>query len=388
MIRLYDSCIVKRPMLFPDLSKLALSVEVKCKECEYEGDNGDKPPPAFDIDPTQPLPYRSLGPPTKRANLTAPIVVHNVRMMPRPGDALLPYDIWKLTLEAFGAFLLAGDETVTTELFEERLEGWVRNALSIKVEMTYNAMLMFLGYYIALSIMAINASGPPDAPWGGPITYPDLYPVARSIEIWNEIQASGQHTAVKNVLNRVCSGEPNHPWYNVDSKSRRMGAYPFIDTMGGIMNMTNPTEGNFYRELLIASRDGEFMGHVFVSYAISPIEGIKGLMPYGIQRSAFYLPGTCAPPKDAGGFVDALFDHIGKIARENEVTHIFTWPLKKMKARFLAMGYELVPKNNRANPLYTPLYYAVVSIYGVGSALTNLILGREFIEWDFVLRRL
>ena len=284
--------------------------------------------------------------------------------------------------------MLTTTDPVTTELFEERLEGWVRNALSAKAKMTYNTVLMFLGYYIALSLMTINASGPPDAPWGGPITYPELYPVARSIEIWNEIRASGRYTAVKNVFNRVCSGEPKHPWYSVDSKSRRMGAYPFIDTMGGIVDMTTPTEENFYRELLIASRDGEFMGHVFVSYAISPVEGIKGLMPYGIQRSAFYLPGTCAPPKDTSGFVDALFGRIGKIARENEVTHIFTWPIKKMKARFLAMGYELVPKNKPTSPNYTPLYYAVVSIYGVGSTLTNFILGHEFTEWDFVLRRL
>ena len=74
-------------MLLPDLSKLALSVEVKREEDE---DEENKSPPGVDIDPTQPLPYRSLGPPTKRADLTAPIVVHSVRMVPRPADALLP----------------------------------------------------------------------------------------------------------------------------------------------------------------------------------------------------------------------------------------------------------------------------------------------------------
>lgn len=333
-------------------------------------------------------PYRSVGPPLKRTAILSKIVVRNVRILPRPPDALPTYELMKLALERFADFVL-DDGPIIDDVFEESLESWVRSNLTLpEGPLDYNAVMMFLGYYVALSSMAINASGPPDAPWGGPITYPKLYPIARSIEIWNTILAGKRAGAVKAVLNRVCPGSPQHPWYSIDDKSRRMGTFPFIDTMGGIMDMTSEQDPTFTRELLIATRDNEFMGHVFVSYANQPYLDVKGLMPYGIQRSAFYLPGTCQPPMEASGFVDALFTRIGEIAYENGVTHIFTWPLKKMKDRFVSMGYAVVKKKTKIGLKLDDLKSAVWSIYGFGSDLSGYILDRELQSWDFVLLKL
>ena len=246
-------------------------------------------------------------------------------------------------------------------MFEQNLHEWVRTKLKLpEGPFEFNSVMMFMGYYVALSIMAINASGPPDAPWGGPITYTRNYPVERSITIWNAILAAGRHKADRAVLNRLCPGAPQHPWFTIDDdQSRKKGTYPFIDTMGGLMDMTSQIDPTHTRQLVIATRDGEFMGHVFVSYANKPYNGIKGLMPYGIQRSAFYLPGTCAPPSEASGFVDALFGRVRQIAYENRITHIFTWPLEKMRGRFVNMGYTVVEKGSKVGALLENLKSAV-----------------------------
>ena len=366
-----------------DRSKLAHSVETKRK-----GRNEDESALLrLDASLEQSLPYRSLGPPTERANSVAPIRVQSIRIVPRPADAPLPYEIYSRTLEEFAAVVL-NVESASAEVLQHRIIAYVRSAMTIDFDMTYTTALTFLGRYVALSIMAIKASGPPEAPWGGPVTNYNLYPDNRAREIWNQIMTSGRTTAVKNVLDHMCSGEPTHPWYRVDDTSRRMDTSPFIDTMGGIVDMTNPTHTGMRRELLIASRDGKFMGHIFVSCAISPVEGIKALFPYGIQRSAFRLPGTCAPPREVGGFVNALFERIDKIARENDATHIFTYPLEKMKARFLARGYTLVPKGSRFTPVFSTISHAVASIFGVGTRFTDYILEREFSQFDFVLLEL
>lgn len=357
-------------MLLPDLSKLALVVGYKRKV------------PDSDCEPC----LREV-PAQKRPTPAHKILVRSIRILPRPDDALSIYAIWTEALESFASFALDPFEPITDEVFEQNLHEWVRTKLKLpEGPFEFNSVMMFMGYYIALSIMAINASGPPDAPWGGPITYKRNYPVERSIVIWNAILAAGRHKAVRAVLNRLCPGVPQHPWFTIDDdKSRKKGTYPFIDTMGGIMDMTSQIEPTHSRQLVIATRDGEFMGHVFVSYANKPYNGIKGLMPYGIQRSAFYLPGTCAPPSEASGFVDALFGRVRQIAYENRITHIFTWPLEKMKGRFVNMGYTVVEKGSKVGALLENLKSAVYSIYGVGTVTTGYILGRELQSWDFVL---
>jgi len=292
-------------MLLPDLSKLVRGVAGLAPMLD------DETSPNVALDPDAPR-YRSVGP-SPRREIPSTITIRSVRLTPRPHNARVPYDIWKMTLESFGQLSEIHDDNV----FEKKLEEWVRRSFTLADgPLEYNGALTFLGFYTALSIMAINASGPPDAPWGGPIMNNKEYPVNRAIEIWNTIVTKGRHKALRTVLDRVCRGTPGHPWYSMDSESRRMDTLPFVDTMGAMMNMVNSTGETFDRELLVATQRGKFMGHVFVSYAKEPMEGIKGLMPYGIQRSAFYLPGTCVPPQDAGGFVDALFRHIGGIAAE------------------------------------------------------------------------
>ena len=364
--------IVKIRMLLPDLSKLVRGVAGLAPMSD------DDTLPAFPLDTDAP---RYRGAPSREIPST--ITIRSVRLTPRPHNVLKPYDIWEMTLESFGVL----SEICTDNVFEKQLEEWVRRSFTLADgPLDYNGALTFLGFYIALSIMAINASGPPGAPWGGPIIDNKQYPSNRANEIWNAIVTKGRHKALRTVLDRVCRGTPGHPWYSMDSESQRMDTLPFVDTMGAIMNMVNSTGETFDRKLLVATRRGEFMGHVFVSYAKEPMQEIKGLMPYGIQRSAFYLPGTCVPPQDAEGFVDALFLHIGEIAAKNKVTHIFTWPLEKMKGRFIAMGYILVPKGDRTSPNYDALSLAVKSIYGAGSGVSRHILDREFEHWDFVIR--
>ena len=95
------------------------------------------------------------------------------------------------------------------------------------------------------------------------------------------------------------------------------------------------------------------------------------------------------PPQDAAGFIGALFGRIAEVAKEQKVTHIFTWPLEKMKARFVTMGYEVIPKNSKDHPMYQILRAAVKSIYGENSNLTNYIIDgfySQFQYFDFVLK--
>ena len=72
--------------------------------------------------------------------------------------------------------------------------------------------------------------------------------------------------------------------------------------------------------------------------------------------------------------------------REKGITHAFTWPLAKMKERFVAMNWIVIPKGQTGNPYYGTLYKVVGSIYGTGTKLFNYILGTQFSGWDFVMR--
>lgn len=367
-------------MFLPNLSKLTLNID-------YKGKQPDTPSSYEDISP-----YRELGPPSKSAKAMSEILVRRVVILPRPSGASPGHAMLNTALESLGEFLLGSSEPMVEDVFEERVNQWVNNVLTLPMgPLDYSTSITFLGHYMALSIMAIRASGPPVAPWGGPVTDPNWYPFERATEIWSALESKGRSKAVRNVLNKICAGSPQHPWYDIDNKSRRMGTYPFIDTMGGIISMTEETEPNHKRELLIATRNNEFMGHIFVSYASKPTDAksnIKGLMPYGIQRSAFYLPGTCQPPEQTSGFVESLFAEIRKIANENGITHIFTWPLKKMKERFVKMGYTLVPKKTNQGPDFEQLKAAVGSVYGVGSNISEFILGNQLQQFDFVVLKL
>lgn len=358
-------------MSLPSLSNLVLPVEARRKRQD-------------DIEP-----YRNVGPSLKRTLEVPEIEVRSVRLLPRPPDAIPAYTLFHTVLENFAEFIFSTAEPYMDDLFEESLEQWVRSKMTLKKGvLDYNSSLLFLGHYIAISIMGINASGPPDAMWGGPITDPERYPVGRAIEIWNAIVESHRYEAIKRMLNRVCPGKPRHPWYDVNDNLKRIGTFTSIDTMGGIIDMTMEHGPTLTRDLLIATRNDEFMGHVFVSYANQPYKTIRGLMPYGIQRSVFYLPGTCTHPIDATGFVDALFGRINKIADDNYITHIFTWPLEKMKQRFVSMGYDVVTKQTQTGVKLDELKLAVYSIYGAESVTTDYILNRELQNWDFVLRTL
>ncbi len=376
-------------MFLPNLSKLTLNIEQKRKQSDspssYDADGiGD--------DENDIPPYRQLHPPSRSPKVASEIIVRRVVILPRPSGASPAHAILRTALESFGEFLLASYEPMVEERFEKRLNQWVNSVLTLPMgPLDYNTAVTFLGNYMALSIMAINATGPPLAPWGGPITNPEWYPVTKTLEIWAALKANGRYQAVRNVLNTMCTGSPQHPWYDVDKFLRRMGTYPFIDTLGGIVSMTSETEPNHKRELLIATRGSEFMGHIFVSYAnegLGAQPSIKGLMPYGIQRSAFYLPGTCQPPEQTSGFVESLFKVIREIANDNAITHIFTWPLKKMKERFVRMGYALVPKQTNRGPEFEQLKAAIHSIYGVDSSVSEFILGGELQRFDFVMLKL
>ena len=74
------------------------------------------------------------------------------------------------------------------------------------------------------------------------------------------------------------------------------------------------------------------------------------------------------------------------IMREKGITHAFTWPLAKMKERFVAMNWLVIPKGQTGNPHYGTLYKVVGSIYGTRTKLSNYILGTQFRGWDFVMR--
>jgi len=355
-------------------------------------DDASLPPPAgpvFDHNAMQgldrPMEGLSPGSPSKRARGA---VVRRVTILPRPEGALKPLDVWSATLDALGAFVLSDTGEFSVATLEARMHNLLR--MPSERELSYNEVLTFLGHYMALSILAINVGGPPDASWGGPIANVKNYPAGRCAEIHAALISKGRVEIVREVLARVCPGAPSHP-FHVQNGSRAT-THPYIDTMGGIVEMIieepAPVPGHpgYDRELLIATTGGAFMGHIFVSYARGPFEGVKGLMPYGISRSAFFLPGTCAPPQSTGGFIQALFGTINEIMREKGITHAFTWPLTKMKARFMAMNWLLIPKNHTGNPHYATLYKVVASVYGKDSKLFNYILGTQFRSWDFVMR--
>ena len=57
-----------------------------------------------------------------------------------------------------------------------------------------------------------------------------------------------------------------------------------------------------------------------------------------------------------------------------------------MEARFLTMGWTLVPKGHFSNPNYNTLCDAIESIYGIDSKLSQQIMGNQFESFDFVLR--
>jgi hypothetical protein len=317
----------------------------------------------------------------------ASIVVHCIVIAPRPESSPTMQDasqIWMLALKQFETFVLDSEARDSDEL-----QKWIQNALTIKLtngELSYTEALMLLGHYIILTLILMWALGPPDPSlWKGLIQRKkNLYPFDDASRIWNKLKEQRRNDAIAEVLHKFCpNDEPMHPWLTTNSTK------PFIDTMGAILNMVTVNKGaSFHRELLIASRRNVFMGHVFVTYAAKPlnnVNNVKGLMPYGIQRSGFYLPGTCVSPDDASGFVQALFSAIDKIVTKNDVTHVFAWPLPKMKARFLEMGYTLLPKKQRIKLEYQELVFAVRSIYGQ-SNLSTRILSHEFNDFDFVLR--
>ena len=268
---------------------------------------------------------------------------------------------------------------------EIRFYNWATGKLQLQQgELNYNTCMKFLASYVALEIFVIGATGTPPATLYGPISKSQCYPVDRCLEIWNAVNEDATKLyAIRNVLKRICDRSDTHPFKSVNGK-RDLHAY--IDTLGGICNMTQRINLNdsARREILIATRNNDFMGLVFVSYANGG--DVRGLMPYGIQRSVFYLPDTCRPPEQSRGFVDALFGEIEKIVRDNAITHIFTWPLPAMMERFRNMGYTIVPKNTSTGPDYKSLRKAVESIYGRESPNAKAIMNRELKEFDFVLR--
>ena len=336
---------------------------------------------------TEPLPVELW---TKRRRFvveTNGIRVRRVAILPQPPGAMKPFDAWSEALESLGMFILSDETEFTTAALEARMNTLLR--LPTGRELEYNEVVTFLGHYIALAVMAINASGPPNASWGGPITNPRKYPAGRAAAIWTEVLRKNRGGKVREALSHVCPNAPAHPFYA--QNGNRNGTIPFIDTMGGIIDMVietgppMPNHAGYSRDIMIATSGSSFGGHIFVTYANAPYRGVRALMPYGISRSAFFLPGTCAPPRDTSGFIQALFAKIDATIREIGITHAFTWPLAKMKERFLAMNWTLIPKNSTTDPNYPALRDAVTSIYGPDSPITRIVLTREFATWDFVM---
>lgn len=350
------------------------------------------PPPAdlaFDRNALQgvdrPMEGLSPGSPSKQAR---GILVRRVTILPRPEGALKPLDVWSATLDSLGAFVLSDTEVFTAASLEARMHNLLR--LPSERELSYNEVLRFLGHYMAMSVLFINVGGSPLPTWGGPIANVKKYPATRCAEIHTELIRKGRVEIAREALARVCSGAPLHPFYAQNGS--RASTHPYMDTMGSIVEMVieepEPQAGHpgYDREILIATTRDAFLGHIFVSYARAPLMGMKGLMPYGISRSAFFLPGTCAPPQSTSGFIQALFGTIDEIMREKGTTHAFTWPLAKMKKRFVAMNWLVIRKGHTGSPHYEELYYSVGSIYGTGTKIFNAILGAQFRGWDFVMR--
>eukprot|EP00966_Prymnesium_polylepis_P169055 3908903-Prymnesium_polylepis.1 len=89
----------------------------------------DETPPAFALDPDAPR-YRSVDP-SPRREIPSTITIRSVRLTPRPYNALVPYDIWEMTLESFGDFVLSMGKSYTDKVFEEKLEEWVRRSFTL-----------------------------------------------------------------------------------------------------------------------------------------------------------------------------------------------------------------------------------------------------------------
>tara|TARA_B100001173_G_C15833923_1_gene481708 strand:- start:49 stop:711 length:663 start_codon:yes stop_codon:yes gene_type:complete len=215
-----------------------------------------------------------------------------------------------------------------------------------------------------------------------------MYPYTRAIAIGNEIVRKRRSDTILNVLRKVCPGIPKHPFLFTGDE-----ASPFWDTMCGVVRMvveaesTTDCDFGYDRDLIISSMNTQYMGHVFVTRARDKYNDIKAMMPFGICRSAFFLPGTCVEGEDPKGFVEGTFDVIGKIAKEENITHAFTWPLPKMKTRFLKMGWELILRKDRTNTNYKKLKTAIESIYGTGRYTKN-ILENQFSRFDFVFKEM
>lgn len=357
------------------------------------GREDDAPPPPADLVFDQnalrgvdrPMEGLSPGSPSKQAR---GILVRRVTILPRPEGALKPLDVWNATLDSLGAFVLSDTEVFTAASLEARMHNLLR--LPSERELSYNEVLRFLGHYMAMSILSINVGGPPLPTWGGPITNVKKYPATRCAEIHAELIRKGRVEIAREALARVCSGTPLHPFYAQNGS--RASTHPYMDTMGNIVDMVieepkpRADHPGYDREILIATTSDAFLGHVFVSYARAPLKGMKGLMPFGISRSAFFLPGTCAPPQSTSGFIQALFGTIDEIMRKEGITHAFTWPLAKMKKRLVAMNWLVIRKGHTGSPHYRELYDSVGSIYGTGTTIFNAILGAQFRNWDFVMR--
>ena len=380
--------------LAPTRDLASLDDEDEDPTAAKRGREVDASPPPADLvfDPSalqgvdRPMEGLSPGSPSKQAR---GILVRRVTILPRPEGALKPLDVWSATLDSLGAFVLSDTEVFTAASLEARMHALLR--LPSERELSYNEVLRFLGHYMAMSILFINVGGSPlPTTWGGPITNVEKYPANRCAEIHAELIRKGRVEIAREALARVCSNAPLHPFYAQNDS--RASTHPYMDTMGGIVEMVieepePPADHPGYdREILIATTRDAFVGHIFVSYARAPLMGMKGLMPYGISRSAFFLPGTCAPPQSTSGFIQALFGTIDEIVREKGITHAFTWPLAKMKKRFVAMNWLVIRKGHAGSPHYHELYYSVGSIYGTGTKIFNYILGAQFRDWDFVMR--
>ena len=190
------------------------------------------------------------------------------------------------------------------ELLQDRFYAWVQDKLQIPDgDINYNSAMSFLASYTALVAFVINATGNA-AQWGGPITDTRKYPVDHCVQIWDKVLRAGKDNAVRHVLRRICpDDDPTHPF----RASKPDGTRSIIDTLGGIVDMTRLDNGNFTRQLLIATRNTEYMGHIFVSYTNDDQTSVRGLMPYGIQRSAFYLRAPAGHPhKPAASWTQSL----------------------------------------------------------------------------------
>lgn len=331
------------------------------------------------------------------------LVVSSVEILPAPYGAKLPYNMYVSKLEDLHSLIVA---SVTAD---DMVKG-IRARLVITPDPNYEEAIGFLASYLAVLVMIINQIG--IARWGGPMANINNYPYHIAERVHNATKAIPEtEKALRQCLERICPGLPTHPWLQSERGAARRALEQYIDIMGGVVDMLSKrTKGDngARRDLLIATQGGAFVGHIFVTQATQAFHGHKAIWPYGISRSALYLPGACVPPTSGKGFVDELFGWINRAAEANSMTHAFTWPLKKMKDRLLTMNYHLIEKRKHIfrpemydlPPVYrslSPLVSAdadddtcvvclcVISIFGKHSVLTRHILEVEWRSWDFVM---